>query len=154
MLPFALLALATQTDAPGQQPAPELPHDFRTTVFINDLPKEVPVPMREAAWGFLTRRWSMTFLSVNEARAMLHFIDKMCLDIEQAVPAWKIDDHFVLELQNFQNYCYSMIFSSVLRETEGDVVNERLSLIRQEMANRGQAPGGNKKGKGLWPWNW
>lgn len=133
---------------------PELPHDFRTTVFINDLPKEVPVSMRDTAWGFLTRRWSMTFLSPNEATAMMHFVDKMCLDIEQAVPAWKIDDHFVLELQNFQMYCYSMIFSSLIRENSSDMVNERIALIRQELAQRGGAAAAQKKGKGIMPWNW
>lgn len=147
--------MATTQDQlyPGLPPSGqiEVSQDFRVTEFVNDLPKEVPVSIRELAWGFINRGWSLTFLAANEARAVRHLIDQMCIDIKRSVPAWKIDDKFIVELKNFQMYCYRQVFSATMRPGAGSAINERMAILKQINENISN-PGKDSRRKSIFPW--
>jgi hypothetical protein len=102
-------------------------------------------------WGLITRRWSLTFLDRNEARAMIHIIDKTLLDVKRSIPAWKIDDAFIVELENCQSYCYSLIFSSTMRSGGSNAINERLALSKQVSENVSN-PAKDSRRKSIFPW--
>lgn len=125
--------------------------DFEIVQFVNDVPVNIPLRVRNANWGFVTRLLGLTMLSEREASAQIYRIREQALALQSSIPAREITDEFINWLRQFEELCKLKVYQSKLRPRGW--INERMldTLSIQETVNSGEKPGSGKR-KPILPW--
>jgi hypothetical protein len=130
----------------GSQSNPE----FDVVEFVNNLPVEVPLAMRRHLWGYLNSLLGLTFLDANEAKAQYKRAAAMVLRVKAAIPARKITDTQINDLEQFLEFCRLKIYQAKLRPR--GAINERLTTSFQVTETITSGNSVRSERKKLLPW--